>query len=239
MILAIVENDINDLEKLSGFIRQFFDSDSRTKGITLEIDSYSNGYDFLECKKVYDIVFMDIDMPGMDGLSTSYKLREIDPDVPLIFVTNMAQCAIEGYKVRAFDFCLKPVTYPDVKMILNALMERIISNDDTYLTIKSSGALIKTKQSNIESIVMDGHDAILRYYMDDKIKEVRFRSSFKEILKRIDYKLLIPASSGALVNLIYVASYDSVNAVCRLKSGTSVTISRSHKKDFMISLSRY
>ena len=239
MNIAIVENDAKDLERLTGFITQFFESSPATKGVILEIDSYSNGYDFLECGKCYAAIFMDIDMPGIDGLSTSYKLREIDSDVPLIFVTNMAQCAIEGYKVRAFDFCLKPVTYPDVKMILTTLLNRIVKEDESYLVIKTGGAVIKTKQSDIESIVMDGHDAIMRYYVDDKIKELNFRSSLKDILKRIEYKPLIAASSGAIANLKYVDSYDSVNAICHMKSGNTIVVSRSRKKDFMINLSRY
>ncbi len=50
-------------------------------------------------------------MPMMDGIETSYRLRKIDKRVALLFVTNMAQCAIKGYEVDAIDFMVKPVNY--------------------------------------------------------------------------------------------------------------------------------
>ena len=59
--------------------------------------------------KGFDIVLMDIDMPGMNGMETARALRKVDAAVILIFVTNMAQFAISGYEVDATDFILKPV----------------------------------------------------------------------------------------------------------------------------------
>ena len=54
---------------------------------------------------------MDIEMPDLDGLAASQKLREIDRSVILIFITNLAQFAVRGYEVDALDFVVKPVTY--------------------------------------------------------------------------------------------------------------------------------
>lgn len=240
MNFAIVENDNNDLEKLVGFIEKFFKANSTAKDHILKIDSYINGYDFLECGKFYDAVFMDIDMPGLNGLEVSYELRKIDRDVPIIFVTNMAQCAIDGYRVKALDFCLKPVTYPDVQIILEEIMDTVSKNvEDKYFVITSNGTAIKINQKDIETIEMDGHNALFRYYQGGKIKEILFRISMKDILKNIECDSLIPSSSGSIVNLAYVVAYDKVNVMCTLKSGRTISISRSHKKDFMIKLSRY
>ena len=61
-----------------------------------------------------DIVFMDIELPGADGLETSKLLREKDQNVILIFITNMAQYAVDGYLVDAMDFIVKPVSYPNL-----------------------------------------------------------------------------------------------------------------------------
>lgn len=59
----------------------------------------------------YDIVFMDIQLPDMDGMTASRRLRALDRDVILIFVTNMANYAVSGYEVDALDFIVKPVSY--------------------------------------------------------------------------------------------------------------------------------
>ena len=59
----------------------------------------------------YDIIFMDVEMPGLDGFGAAEKIRAVDADAVLVFVTNMAQYAIKGYEVDALDYVLKPVNY--------------------------------------------------------------------------------------------------------------------------------
>ena len=52
-----------------------------------------------------DLIFMDIELPGINGIETSHQLRAADPVVALVFITNMEQYAINGYEVDALDFC--------------------------------------------------------------------------------------------------------------------------------------
>ena len=66
--------------------------------------------DFLEKYRAnYDLVFMDIEMPVMDGMSAIKKLRQIDKNVLVVIVTNLAQYAVNGYELGVFDFMVKPV----------------------------------------------------------------------------------------------------------------------------------
>ena len=62
-------------------------------------------------RPVYDIVFLDVEMKHLDGMETARRIRALDADVVLIFITNMAQYAIKGYAVGALDYVLKPVPY--------------------------------------------------------------------------------------------------------------------------------
>lgn len=54
---------------------------------------------------------MDIDVNGMSGMEASKEIRKIDPNFILLFVTNLAQYAIQGYSVEAMDFIVKPLNY--------------------------------------------------------------------------------------------------------------------------------
>ena len=72
----------------------------------------------------YDIVFMDIELPGINGMEAAHRLREIDQQVILIFVTNMAQFAVKGYEVDALDYIIKPAQYGPLSIKLDRAAQR-------------------------------------------------------------------------------------------------------------------
>lgn len=113
MKVAIVENEEKEIKNYFQLLKQY-EKEMKQK---VEVLIFKNGYDFIEnYKNDIDCVFMDIDMPGINGLETSKKLRELDEDVIIIFVTNLPQFAIDGYKVQALDFLLKPLDYVNLKV---------------------------------------------------------------------------------------------------------------------------
>lgn len=70
-----------------------------------------------------DILFLDIEMPGMDGMETARKIRSADANIMIVFVTGFADYVFDGYAVNALDYLLKPV---DPKR-LNAVLKRMLS----------------------------------------------------------------------------------------------------------------
>lgn len=94
MRIAIVEDDETAKRKLEECLNQY----EKEYAVSFSITWYPNVFDSLEgWHQDADIVFMDIDMPGMNGMETAHRMREADTNVVLIFVTNLAQYAIEGY----------------------------------------------------------------------------------------------------------------------------------------------
>lgn len=96
------------------------DDDEKTLGETLELlrhyeklplsaDAYTSGEALLAAGKKYDILLLDIDMEGPDGIETARCIREVDKEVKLIYVTNYSDYTIFAFGVHAFAYLLKPL----------------------------------------------------------------------------------------------------------------------------------
>lgn len=101
-----MEDDLLDRMLVQSYVE-------RTEGLSLS-GSFSSAQEALEtlASASIDILFLDIDMPGMSGLD----LRRQFPDIPIcIFITSHPEHALEGFETQAFDFLVKPSTFPDSK----------------------------------------------------------------------------------------------------------------------------
>ena len=80
-----------------------------------EVEVFSDGRALLNSGKTFDILFLDIDMPGLDGIETAKALRKSDKKVKIIYITNYGGFAGYAFGVHAFGYLLKPVKEPDIK----------------------------------------------------------------------------------------------------------------------------
>ena len=106
--IAVVEDE----DKWANIIEECLDKLSKQDKIDIAITRFCDGYDLVEnfaCN--FDIILMDLEMPLMNGMEAAEKIRNVDAQVTIIFITNMAQYAIRGYKVNALDYILKPISY--------------------------------------------------------------------------------------------------------------------------------
>ena len=79
-------------------------------------------------------------MPELGGMDAAERIRTVDPDVVLVFVTNMAQYAIRGYEVDALDFVLKPVNYYQFSTKLARALQRVQRRKGGRLHYRPLGA---------------------------------------------------------------------------------------------------
>ena len=106
--IAIVEDDTGYRSQLGKYIEQYQSDFSET----VSVSEFSDGLEIVEkYKSEYDIILMDIQMKHMDGMQAAMRIRDMDKNVIIIFITNSAQFAVQGYKVEALDYVLKPIQY--------------------------------------------------------------------------------------------------------------------------------
>ena len=108
--IAIVEDEDGAAEILQSHIEQF----AKTNGQEFTVRRFRDAVELLtDYKPLYSVVFMDIQMPHMDGMTAAMQLRALDKTVSIIFITNLVQYAQKGYEVDAIAYLLKPVSYFD------------------------------------------------------------------------------------------------------------------------------
>lgn len=87
----------------------------------LKIDCFDNGDSLIRKNGIirYDIIFLDIVMPLLNGMDTAKELHDRDKTVKIIFLTSSPEFALQSYSVKATDYCLKPTTYQRLKEIMD------------------------------------------------------------------------------------------------------------------------
>lgn len=113
--IVICENDKNDQE----FVKSKVVDILGNLNIEYETKVYNSGESLIEAyKNDADIILMDIQMDGIDGMETAREIRKVDDKVEIIFITSFVEYALEGYEVKAYRYLLKPVKYDDLKTSL-------------------------------------------------------------------------------------------------------------------------
>lgn len=132
--IAMIEDDPKASQTLLDYLKKY----GEEKKLPLDIKTFPNAVIFLDgYDQGYDIVFMDIDLPYLNGMEAAKKLREKDSEVLLFFVTNLAQFAVKGYEVDALDFLVKPVTYYNLVLKMSRALSRLSEKEEQYIWINT------------------------------------------------------------------------------------------------------
>ncbi len=226
--IACVDNEKEQTDTLTSYLERY----GADTGIALEIFAFHGGWAFLESRKTFDIVFLDIDMPDLDGMSTAKELRAVDDKCLIIFVTNWAQYAINGYEVRAFDFLVKPVNYNQFSMkFRNAVAAAERNRQDEIIVTESYG---KRRLSIREIYYVETDKHKLVYHTNGG--NIETWGAIKDVAKRLEPFGFALCNSGFLVNLQYVEKTRGYSVWVK---GDELKISRNRQKQFLDALTSY
>ncbi len=194
--VAVVEDDENFSRTLKDYISRY----QRETHKAIETDFFANGKLFVDqChEKQYDIVFMDIVMPEMDGMEAAGYMREMNQSACLIFITSMPQYAMQGYEVNAMDYVLKPLAYDLFKIKLDKAISHV--RTDTFFKIKNPGSIRKILLSELMYIECYKH--YLYFYLETDT--CHMRGSMKDICVFFEDNGFAQISSSQMLNLSYV-----------------------------------
>ena len=197
-------------------------------------EAYSRGIAFLDAYKCdADLIFLDIRIPDLAGMDVAKKIREVDQNVMIIFVTNLTQYAIEGYSVEAFDYILKPIQYASFSAKLDRALRMLSYREpEISLTFREKEGGKRIPAGTITYVEVCAHD-LLFHTGNGAIKQWGTLSKYEALLKSAHFAR---CHTSYLVNLKFVRSIrkDSVDV-----AGVLLPISRPRRKEFLTAFAQY
>ncbi len=227
--IAIVEDEQSYVDQLSEYLARY----EKESGHRLKITVFRDGERILNNYRAdYDIILMDIQMRLLDGMTTAERIRTMDQDVIIIFITNMVQYAIRGYAVDALDYVLKPVSYFAFSQRLDRAIDRLHSKKRHYLVVATKNGSQKVEASQIYYVESQGHT--LFYYTKNGVLSTT--GTLKEVEQTLSESGFSRCNKGYIVNLEHVEAIRNGTVIV---GGQELLISRGRKNEFMEDLTRY
>lgn len=226
---GVVEDNKEAREQLCAYLEKF----GSERGCDFSVACYGDALAFLdEFSGNFDIIFMDIELPHLNGMDAVRKIREKDNSVLVIFVTNMAQYAVKGYEVNALDFIVKPVQYDGFSMKMDRALERFKTMRDKDVWITERNNKRRLRASAIKYVEVEHHSVIYHttegdYTAYDQLQNVCVA------LADMPFAL---CNRCFLVNLRYVTAIEEFSVTV---DGEQLQISRNKKKSFLTALNEY
>lgn len=223
--VAIVDDNNQFQSQLKEFINRY----SVEKNLQIDVKTFSNGMSFLlDFTGQYSVIFLDIEMPTMDGMEVARCIRKSDEDSKIVFITRMANYAIKGYEVNALDFIVKPLSYHDFTFKFDRCLKLIQSKEKkVYLYIKNGDSIEKVDIDDISFIEVYNHTLI--YHLLDR--NIETRGSLKSVEEQLIDTSFIKCSNSHIVNSDKIVKIKS--DTIEMKSGDVLPLTRGKKKEFM------
>lgn len=231
MKFCIVEDDNQTARTIEDYVKKYF----LTAGMPVEVERFSEAVSFLDRFDAnVDAVFMDVELPGLNGMDAVRELRgkQSGADVVVIFVTNLAQYAVSGYEVSAFDFIVKPVSYGHFSMKLGRLCRYFAANRKREICVSTRHGKSVVKASDIRYVEIMRH--VVTYHTVNG--QIVGSGTLKNVIAMLEGLPFELCNRCYLVNLQYVTRIVGNEAIV---AGESLQISAPRRKEFLNKFNEY
>ncbi|WP_062379980.1 LytR/AlgR family response regulator transcription factor [Demequina pelophila] len=225
--IGVVEDDEAYRRTLLDHLARY----SEEHEVPFDVRTFTDGKEIaVDYRPEFDVLFLDVEMAGMDGFETAHAIRQVDTDVIIVFVTNMGQFAIKGYEVDALSYLLKPVPYFAFAQELGRSLSRLKKRETPAIVLSVNNALVRLDPNDVVYAESDKHKITVHCF--DR------RYTFSGTLKALEEDLsefgFFRSNNCYLVNLRHVSRVDQSTSV--MANGDALQVSRPRKKAFLEAL---
>ena len=216
MRVAICDDDRYFITFFRGLMNRMYNS------LDIITEDFCCGDDLLKGfkHKAYDVVFLDIEMPDMDGITLAKKLREISSDVYIVFLTGHTEYAINGYEVNALRYLTKPAEENKLREVIDHVLSK--QEGENVIWVKTEDGRQKIMLSDILYIEAQNRNVIITTNKDSFTVRGNISDYEEQLCKRGFYRV----HRGYLISLGKVLRISS-NKTAVMEDGAELPISRS------------
>lgn len=213
----------DDILEQTGKLQKYICNYCRENNAEYKLSLYTSGAELLCDAEKFDIIFLDIEMPGLDGIETGKRIRKKNASCRIIMETVMIERMKEAFFIEAFRFITKPIQQDEVEEALSACMKKVLGSGNVALYYNR--IVHQIHQSEIQYVVT--YDSYSEYRVRNKM--LRSEASLKELENQLDQRLFFRVHRKYIVNMAQVQSYQ--NGIIKMKD-TELPVSRRKKKEF-------
>ncbi len=219
MKIALCDDNTAELFNIVSLIKEY----GSEKFESIAVSTFPSGTELLETmqNELFDIVFLDILMPGVTGMDAAREIRTYNENVKIIFLTSSPEFAVESYNVNAYHYLIKPASQEKIYPVLDKLI-REYDKLDECLKIKTNSSVFVIPFDHIEYIEINAKKLYFQM-TDGRVKEVAGKLSDYEdrLLERPEF---IKTHRSFIINMSRISELKKGEAITEL--GKSVPVSR-------------
>jgi len=227
--IGILEDDGQAAAVMAKHIERF----SEEENCAFQVTRFENAVALLDARTSFDILFMDIELEGMNGYEAAKRIRSVDEQVIIIFATHMTNFAVAGYEVSALDFIVKPVEYAPFYMKMKRALAYLNRAAARMITIRRNKQLLRMQLGRLKYVESKGHT--LFYHFEDEVIDARGKLS--DLEEELEGCHFARCNSCYLVNLAFVVRVDGLNVY--VGQNEVLRMSRTKRTKFLSQVGEY
>ncbi len=217
MKIALIDDEQICLDEISGLIGGF----SAQHGCHIDTVPFTDAGTFLAAlpEGGFSAVFMDIYMDDMDGVAAAMKMRGLDRDTPLVFLTSSKDFMPDAFSLHAFEYVVKPADRERIHKILSDILERLPAQE-RYIEVADGRKNVRVFLNEIASAVTDAHYLDINLLGGGKLHCRMTMAEFMELAGNDPRFLTI--NKGIAVNAEYITGFE--DNCCVLENGAKLPV---------------
>ena len=230
MKIAVCEDRWDDLDALCTYLRNYCDEHS----YTCDISSFGSGEAFLDAftSGCFDLIFLDIYLPGISGVDVARKIRESDRDCLLVFITTSKDFALDGFLVRASGYVVKPIDREKMASAMHACRHEFEKNS-RIIEVPQSGENIPVSIADL--LYVEVYDKESVFHM--KRGDIRARLKLEAIEERLGGLPFLRCHRSYIVNMNYVD--DMLENDFMMRNGSLVPIRVNGRREVRLAMANW